>query len=172
LAADIEGGQVDLLLARPVARHWLVTRSLVVVLVSPIVFVSVMIAFTTLALHAFAPPNTTWPEARLIGLMGVHLVALAWSVGAFGLAVASAAERRSSALAIAAIVAVSLYLLEVLGGAWRPLARAALVSPFHYYRAPMILAGSDQVGPDLGVLAGMTVLCAAIAYWRFNGRDV
>ena len=121
LAADVEGGQADLLLSRPLARHWLVTRSLVLALAAPVAVVTLMTLSSRLALAAFAPDGARWPDAMTVGAMAGHLVAVAWCFGAAGLAAASIARRRLSAMGPVAILAVSAYLLEVLAGAWAPI---------------------------------------------------
>jgi hypothetical protein len=172
LAADVEGGQVDLLLSRPLARHWLVTRSLVLVLSAPMVLVLLMIAASRLALGVFAPEGAIWPSLGTIGLMGAHLAAIAWCFGTFGLAIAAMVKRRVSALGPAAIGAVAFYLLDVLAGAWQPIAPAALLSPFHYYQGTSVLAGTASSTRDLLVLGSMSLVSSIVAYWRFSARDL
>ncbi len=172
LAADIEGGQVDLLLARPLARHWLVTRSLVLVVVSPIVLVLLMMTASRLALGALAPAGAQWPSFGSIALMAAHLVAIAFCFGAIGLAASAMARRRISAMGPVAILALSLYLLDLLAGAWPPMAATALLSPFHYYQGTAVLAGTANSARDFAVLGTMSIIPAAVAYWRFSTRDV
>lgn len=172
LAADVEGGHVDLLLARPVARHWLVTRSLALVLGMPVLFVGVMMVASRLALGALAPDGARRPSFQAMGLMAAHLVAIAWCIGTLGLAIAAFVSRRTSAMGPAAIVAVSLYLLDVLAGAWAPIARVAIVSPFHYYQGASVLAGTADSARDFRVLAMMSAFATVVAYWRFSRRDV
>ena len=77
-AADVEGGQVDLLLSRPVARHWLVTRSAVLSLVSPLMLAALMIASTSVAVAAFSPPSARGPSAVTLVTLAAHLVGVAW----------------------------------------------------------------------------------------------
>jgi ABC-type transport system involved in multi-copper enzyme maturation permease subunit len=172
LAGDIEGGQVDLLLSRPVARHWLVTRSLLMVLLVPLLLVLLMLMATWISLAGYAPNGARWPSAAVLASMAAHLVALAWCVGALGLATAAAVSRRMSAMGPVAIAAVSLYLLDLVATAWRPLAPVAIVSPFHYYQGAAILAGTADLLGDLLVLGSMAAVAFAFAYWRFSTRDV
>ncbi len=172
LAADVEGGQADLLLSRPLARHWLVTRSLVLALAAPVAVVTLMTLSSRLALAAFAPDGARWPDAMTVGAMAGHLVAVAWCFGAAGLAAASIARRRLSAMGPVAILAVSAYLLEVLAGAWAPIASTALFSPFHYYQGAAVLSGTADSVRDFFVLGSMSLAFATLAYWRFQVRDV
>jgi hypothetical protein len=48
----------------------------------------------------------------------------------------------------------------------------AVISPFHYYQVPAILAGSVAAAGDLSVLCSLAIVCTVAAYWRFSARDV
>jgi hypothetical protein len=172
LVADVEGGHVDLLLARPVARHWLVTRSLALLVCCPVVLVVLMLSTTWLALAAFAPEGARWPPAASIVSLAIHLVAIAWCFGAVGLSLSAMVQRRMNAVGPAGISAVSLYLLDLLGGSWPPLRTASVISPFHYYQGAAVLSGTASSGRDLVILVSMTLALTALAYWRFSARDV
>jgi ABC-2 type transport system permease protein len=172
LAADVETGQVDLLLARPLARYWLVTRSLLAVIAAPAALVLVMVLAGIVALQLFAPPGARWPRAGAFASLAVHLAAIAWCFGALGLAVSAFARRRMTALGVTALSAASLYMLEFLGNAWAPAATVAILSPFHYFHGAAVLAGSADSVRDFAVLGSIALACTAIAYWRFETRDV
>lgn len=172
LAADVEGGDVDLLLARPISRHRLVTRSLAAMLIAPAIVGLVMVAAGTMALWLFAPDGARWPSRGTVTSLAAHLLATAWCFGTLGLAAAAFARRRMTALGITAVGAVSLYLLEFLGNAWAPAERAALLSPFHYFHGAAIAAGLTDSFRDFLVLGSLSLACAAVAYWRFESRDV
>jgi ABC-type transport system involved in multi-copper enzyme maturation permease subunit len=172
LAGDIEGGQVDLLLARALSRHWLVTRSVLVVIVSPAALVGVLVLAGLAALAMFAPPGARWPRSSTTASLAAHLMAITWCFGAVGLAASAFARRRMTALGIAAMSAVALYLLEFLGNAWTAAERFAIVSPFHYFRGADVIAGNANAPRDVAVLLSASLLGTAIAYWRFNTRDL
>ena len=126
-ARDVEMGLVDLLLARAVPRHWLITRSLLIMLSSSVLAALVMAAASRLALHAFAPPAVTWPATRTVLSLAVHLVAVTSCFGAFGLAVAAGARRRSTAFTLVGGLAVLLYLVDFLSLTWPPMRRTWIV---------------------------------------------
>jgi ABC-2 type transport system permease protein len=169
-AGDAEAGYVDLLLSRPVPRRSLITRSAVVFLVCPPALALLMLAATWAAMAAFAPA-ARWPSLATMLTLAAHLVAVAWCFGALALAVASVVWRRGSALASAAIAAVSLYLTNVVAASWAPARIVDVVSPFHYYRATGILAGQTSPIHDLLVLGSASAALVALAYWRFSARD-
>jgi ABC-2 type transport system permease protein len=170
-AIEVEQGLVDLVLARPVARHQLITRSFLVMLVGTAVIVAMMVPALWCALAVLASLEV-WPPLPQVAAMAISLVAVGWCFGAFGLAVAAGARRSGSALSVTGIVAVCLYLLEFLSASWAPAGRIAPLSPFHYYRGLSIDPGSRQQLGDLSMLGFATVCLAAIAYWRFAHRDL
>lgn len=172
LAADVEGGQVDLLLARSLARHRLVTRSLVVAFLAPLIFVFTMTAASRAALGALAPAGADWPSFGSIGRLAAHLVAIAWCFGALGLALATMVRRRASAFGPAALIAVALYLLDLIAAAWPAIESLAMLSPFHYYQGAAVLGGRADTPRDLLVLGMIAAVLVSTAYWRFSVRDL
>jgi ABC-2 type transport system permease protein len=172
LAADVEAGHVDLLLARPVPRRRLVTRSALLLLVCPTVLASLMMAATVAAIALFAPAGAQWPSMATILTLAAHIVAVATCFGALSLALGSVVSRRSAAFGPTAMVAVGLYLTNVLAASWRPAQWVDLISPFHYFQGASIAAGLTEPMKDLFVLAAMATGLMAIAYWRFSTRDL
>jgi ABC-2 type transport system permease protein len=171
-AGEIESGLVDLVLARPVPRHRLVTRTLVVMMASTLVLALGMLAGMLLGLVMLAPVDAPWPEARLVGLMIAHLTLVAWCFGAAALAAAGWARRRASALAVVSIAAVALYLVDFLGLWWSPAESLARFTPFFYFHGGMLLAGADDPARNLLVLGSLTLAASLTAYARFARRDL
>lgn len=171
-AGEIESGLVDLVLARPLPRHRLVTRSLIVMTGSTLTLTMAMLMGTLLGLTLFAPRGATWPEPRLLALIVAHLTMVAWCFGAAALAATGWARRRASAVASVAIGAGALYLVDLLGLWWRPFEAIAHVSPFYYFHGGAIVAGKADATLDLTVLIGATVTLTGLAYWRFAQRDL
>lgn len=172
LAADIENGHVDLLLARGLTRRAIVTRSLMAMMLIPAGIAVVMMAAGYVALQLFAPPGARWPGAATIANLAGHLVALAWCFGGAGLAVAAFARRRLTATGAVSIAAVFLYLLEFLGNAWPAAQWAAVLSPFHYTHGAAIVAGRGNSAQDYLVLGSIAVVSTIVAYWRYSVRDL
>jgi ABC-type transport system involved in multi-copper enzyme maturation permease subunit len=171
-AHDVESGRVDLTLARAVPRHRLITRSLSLMSGSVVLFLIVMAAGTTAGLYAFAPATWEWPDPVMVGRLIAHLAAVAWCCGAFALAVAAGSKRWTTAFSLAALTIVVMYLLDFVAIAW-PRARAvAWLSPFDYYPAIPILGGTAPAWSNLIVLWIATIVFTAIAYWRFERRDL
>jgi ABC-type transport system involved in multi-copper enzyme maturation permease subunit len=171
-AADVESGHVDLLLSRPIARHWLVSRSAILALACPLALAGLMMASTWAAVAVVAPASARPPSAATVMTLAAHLVAVAWCFGALSLAIAGGARRRSTAFATAAITAVALYFVNVLAASWKPARVADVLSPFHYYRGAEIVAGVTDPARDLLVLGSAAAVLVCVSYWRFHTRDL
>jgi ABC-2 type transport system permease protein len=171
-AGDVEAGLVDLILARPLPRAWIVTRSLSVMMASVTALVLVMSVALWAGLEWIAPNRASWPEPRVVAKMGAHLLMVAWCFGAWSLAASAWARRRGSAVAVVAIVGMAFYLLDFVGAIWKPVAGIARLSPFHYFHGGEILAGTANSVQDFTVLGSIAVAGFAVAYWRFAKRDL
>lgn len=171
-AGEIESGLVDLVLARPIPRHKLVTRSVLVVATGTIALACAMAAATAIGLTLLAPPGASRPTAWTVLALSAELLMLAWCFGAAALAAAAFARRRATAITLVGLLAVGLYLLEFLGALWEPVAPFARISPFHYYAGMSILVGRADVSRDLTVLGGLAAAGVAVAYWQFARRDL
>ena len=80
-ASEIETGFADLILARPMPRHWLITRTIALVLFSILLMLLMIMAGTWAGLALFAPPDVPWPPARQTGSLALNLgmLLLCWS---------------------------------------------------------------------------------------------
>jgi hypothetical protein len=171
-AGEIEWSLIDLLMARPLPRHRLVTRSLLVMTIGCVALSLTLGAGMWIGLLLLAPHGARWPETRVVSNLIGHLAAVAWCFGGAALAAAAWARRRGSAQAPVAIAAVALYLVYLLGAAWRPARVVARLSPFLYYQGAAILAGRDNTVRDLSILFTAGVVGTAIGYWQFSRRDL
>jgi ABC-type transport system involved in multi-copper enzyme maturation permease subunit len=171
-AAEIETGLVDTVLTRSLPRHRIVSRSLLVMAIATLILMIAMGSATALGLRALAPPRTPWPEARIVLLLIVNLLAVTWAFGAATLAAAAWARRRVSAQAPVAVAAIAFYLLNFLASMWAPARSFAWVSPFHYFAGAALLGGSGNLAFNLSILGTVTAVAAAVAYWQFSRRDL
>ncbi len=171
-AGEVEWGLFDLQLARPIARHWVITRSLVLSFGLTVAATMAMVSTTWLGLVSFAPAGARWPSAWTLVNLAAHLVMLGWGFAAAGAAVAAFARRRGSAFGTTALGVVFLYLLSVVADLWEPAAPLRWISPFHYFSGVAVVNGSASTGFDLAVLAIPVVGFSLIAYWQFGRRDL
>jgi ABC-2 type transport system permease protein len=171
-AGEVETGLVDLVLARSFPRHRVITRTLIVTLGSTLLLTLGMLAGTLGGLATLAPAGAAWPTPRVLLLMVAHLTLVGWCFGALALAISGWSRRRGSAIAVAAIGAVALYLLDFLGLWWSPVETLARLTPFAYFHGGPLLAGSADPVRNLLILASTTIAAAAIGYVQFERRDL
>ncbi len=171
-AYDVEAGVVDLLLARPLRRHWLITRSLALMLLITCAAPAIMAITMWATLYVFARADVPWPSAANVVKMSMNFAALAAVSGTISLLVASRARRRGTAITVAGVTAVFGYLLTFLEPTWTPAQAIGWLSPFHYYHPLYILAGRKEPWQDLLVLGVAGVLLTVASYWQFAHRDV
>lgn len=171
-AGDVETGLVDLILARALPRHQLITRSLVTMTMVIAALPCAMALGTWAALTTLAPPEATWPGLRTVLLLAGHLAAVGWCFGTIALATGAFARRRGTGQAAIAIAAVALYLLDLLGESWDILRPVAPISPFHYFHGTEILANTANLLLDFTVLGTAGLIAVALAFWQFHRRDL
>jgi ABC-2 type transport system permease protein len=171
-AHEVEAGLVDLTLARPVPRHVIMTRSLLLAILVVVIATALMAAGSAVGLFLFASPAFDVPSKAAYASLLLHLGAVALCFGSVGLAVAAGARRWSTAFTTVALAAVMLYLLDFLTIGWPLIRPLSWVSPFHYYPAIAIVAGTAPLFVNVAVLLTASLVFVVIAYWRFNRRDL
>ncbi len=171
-AGEIESGLLDLILARPVMRRTLITRSLVVMTLGVLAATMTMGVATWAGLMALAPEGAEWPAMATVRLLMIHFAALAWCFGGAGLGCAAFVNRRTAASATIGLSAIALYLAEFVGASWPAVKYLSTISPFHYFKGPEILEGVAHTARNLTVLLGIGVTGIVIAYAQFARRDI
>jgi hypothetical protein len=89
-ASEIETGFADLILARPLRRHWLITRTIALVWFATVVMLLMIQAGTWTGLALFAPSDAAAPSGRQMeasrstfGMLGAVLErGCRWRLGA------------------------------------------------------------------------------------------
>ena len=170
--SEVDRGFADLILARPVARYAVITRSVILVVSCSAFALGMMAGGTWIGLVSLAPRNAVWPAPGLIVSLAASLGTLMLCWGGIALALGAAARRRSTAAAIAGIAALGLYLFDVIARVWRPAAPFARLSPFHYYNPIDLVLGRALVPSHLWVLAGVGVVGIVSAYVVYSRRDL
>lgn len=171
-AADVESGVVDLVLARPVRRGFLIARSALMLALTTLAMASLMVAASWLAIRFNAPPGSGLPLAVLVRL-AINLVAVAWTLGALSLLAASVSRRRGVAAGGTGIVALALYLLTFLAGIWPRAKPFGPLSPFHYFQPLGIVSGlGTRWATDVLTLAAAGLVLCGMAFVAYSRRDV
>jgi len=170
--SEIEIGFMDLLLSRPLARHWIITRAIIVMLISAAAVLGMMMIGTWAGLNGLASKEVGWPSPTLILSLVINLGLLMLCWNAVAMAMGSVARRRSVAGGIAGLLALTMFLLDYVARAWEPAERVAWLSPFHYYSPFELLMGNALSTKNLLVLTGIATFALALAYVLFSRRDI
>jgi ABC-2 type transport system permease protein len=170
-ASEVETGFADLILARPLRRHWLITRTIILTCLGIAMMLGVMMAGTWAGLSMFAPANAAWPSARTVLSLATDLglLLLCWA----GVAMAFASIcRRSVASAVTGILALVSLLLDLTGRLWPPTEKVAWLSPFRYFIPFDLVMGTELPVENAIVLWAISMTGFTLAYFFFSQRDV
>ena len=170
-ASEIETGVVDLILARPIPRHWIITRSVALVVFAIALMLTLMMAGTWIGLVAFASEIETWPSVGTVTSLSANLGLLIFCWGGIAAAFGSAC-RRSVAGAATGLLALFMLLLDLVRSIWAPAERVAWLSPFHYFLPFEIIMGRPLAGENLLVLWAIGMTGFIVAYFLFSQRDI
>ncbi|HET6372410.1 MAG TPA: hypothetical protein VFG76_03835, partial [Candidatus Polarisedimenticolia bacterium] len=171
-AAEIETRFVDLILSRPLARHWIITRSTLLPAVGIAVVLSLMLAGTWLGLTWLAPEGAVWPPTRLIALLALNLAALMFCWSGLAALLGSMSRRRAVAGATAGLLALATFFIDYVARVWAPAAYVAWLSPFHYFNPFELVMGKPIPPSHLWILAAIAVISFALAQLVYHKRDV
>jgi ABC-2 type transport system permease protein len=170
-ASEIETGFADLILARPMPRHWLITRTIALVLFSILLMLFMIMAATWAGLALFAPPDVPGPPASQTASLALNLglLLLCWS----GVAMAfGAACRPGVARPVASLLAFAALLLDYAQKLWPPLERIGWLSPFRYFTPFELVMGDPLPVENLLVLWAIAMTGFTLAYFIISRRDI
>jgi ABC-2 type transport system permease protein len=171
-ASEVETGFMDLILSRPLPRHWIITRTIAAVILSVGLVLGLMMLGTWIGLETLAPRSIAWPSSRLIRSLALNLALLMLCWSAVALAIGAAARRRGVAGALAGVLALAMFLLDYTGRLWRPAESVAWLSPFRYYSPFDMVMGGRLPLRNVVTLVGITVAASVAAYILFSRRDI
>jgi ABC-2 type transport system permease protein len=170
--SEIETGFIDLILSRPLARHWIVTRTIVMMMLSILLLLALMMTGTLTGLYVLAPAGSQWPSMKLILSLAFNLGFLMLCWGGVALAIGSAARRRGTAGAFAGLLALAAFFLDYVGRLWQPAESIAWLSPFRYFVPFDLIMGNPLPMKNIAVLGGIALTGFAAAYVLFARRDI
>jgi ABC-2 type transport system permease protein len=170
-ASEIETGFADLILARPLPRHWIITRTIALVLFATVTMLGAMMAGTWLGLVMYAPEDAHWPSPAMVGWLALNLglLMVCWSGVAMAL---GAICRRSVAGATTGLLALTTFLLDYIGRLWAPADRYAWLSPFRYFVPFDLVMGNPLPVENILVLWAIAMTGFTLAYLFFTQRDI
>jgi ABC-2 type transport system permease protein len=170
-ASEVESGFADLILARPLGRHWIITRTIALLLLVIVLMLALMMAATWAGLAMLAPRNAQWPTRRVLASLALNLGMLMLCWGGVALALAAAC-RRSVASAVTGLLALAALLLDLTGRLWPPADRIAWLSPFRYFIPFDVVMGTVLPVENLLLLWAVAMTGFVLAYYFFSQRDI
>jgi ABC-2 type transport system permease protein len=171
-AAEVESRFLDLILAHPLARHWIITRTIILLAGSIALVAAAMLLGTQVGLYWLASLENARTTFDVVPVLSLNLAALLLCWGAIALVFASVAHRRGVAGSVAGVMAMAGYLADVISQVWRPLKSVARFSPFHYYNSLNLIVGSANPTRDILTLACVAAAGFLLAYLLFSRRDL
>ena len=170
-ASEIETGFADLVLARPMSRHWLITRTIAMVLFAVVFLLTMMGAGTLAGLALFAPAGAPWPSLGRTATLALSLalLALAWSAIAMAL---GAGCRRGFACTVTSLFAFAAMVLDWAHRLHPSLGWIAWVSPFSYFQPYDLVAGAPLRLGNLLILWAIALTGYVLAYFIILRRDI
>jgi ABC-type transport system involved in multi-copper enzyme maturation permease subunit len=172
LTSEIESRFVDLSLARPLHRHMLVTRTLIVLAVAATLMLASMIAGTSIGLSCCVPADVERPPLPVLFRLAISLATIMACWGGVALAIGTLARRRSVAAAISGVLALAFYLLDYLGRAWDPAAGISRLSPFHYFEPMTVMMTRTLSTSNVLMLIAGGAAAVAVGYVAIARRDI
>ena len=170
-AVEIETGIADLILSRPIRRHWLITRTIALVFLSILLMLFTIMAGTWAGLALGTPPDASGPPAHQTASPALNLamLLLCWS----GVAMAfGAACRPGVARPATSLLAFAALLLDYAQKLWSPLERIGCLSPFRYFTPFELVMGNPLPVENLLVLGAIAMTGFTVAYFIISQRDI
>ncbi len=207
IAGELDRGTMELLLSQPIPRNRLILAHLIVdMIVIPLICISIM-AGTRTGLAMVGPFEVDYsileklpkgpggfvlpkgPDVLTVDADGqpwaiLNLAALMFSLSGLTIAISSANRNRWRAIGYSVLVAMTMFIVNVLGQLWDVLAPLRPGSVFFYYLPQRIWLKNDWLAPlgeswsgapnipVLVVLFAVGTLGYLIAYFTFTRRDL
>ena len=180
IAGEIDKGTMELLMAQPLPRRRLILAHLIVDSIAIPLLCGVMWSGTWLGtwMVGFTAEEGDLrvnPHAFLPALASAAL--LLFAVSGLTMAVSAAGRSRNRVLGLAVIIALAMFLVNLVGQLWPPMENVRPFTVFYYYQPqPMILKEAwytiGEVWLRLGVLAALGTVGYGLAAFIFTRRDL
>lgn len=169
VAAEVERGTIDLVLARPVGRvPFLLGKAAATVAAVTAAeagaLAGVLVATLTVERMDEITLSELWPPFLASWLLFAAL-------GMVGLLLSARSSLRSRAIGMTVAVIVVWYFVNFIALLMDEVSGARYASPFNYFRAADFLSGKS-IALDAAVLAGVAGAALAAALWWFSRRDL
>jgi ABC-2 type transport system permease protein len=194
VSGEIDRGTMELLLAQPVPRWRVIVAHLVIdVIVFPILCLGLWAGnwlglWMVGMLQVGAPPESSkYVDPVVLGPALTNAGALLFAVSGYTMALSAAGRFRGRVMALAVMVTLVQFLVNVVGQLWNAIAPLRQFTVFYYYQPQQIIlsdrwtvevgrfwngAGFTGEVPMVGVLLAVGAVGYALALWTFCRRDL
>jgi ABC-type transport system involved in multi-copper enzyme maturation permease subunit len=170
LAGEMERGQVQVALARPVSRRqFYLARVAAVALVA--LWVSIVASIGNIAGIVYSNPDGSMNRWHFVAQTGASLL-LALTIAGVALMVSARADRMGQAVGWAAGFLIVSYVIDYFATLWAFLKPVQPFSVFDYYDPPTALAHGSIPWADVVVLGSVALICSVAGLLIFERRDL
>jgi ABC-2 type transport system permease protein len=181
VAGELDRGTMELLLAQPIARWRVITTHFVVDLVTIPLLCLCMWVGTLVGTYVFDLTHLTAGDTKpidpwYIGAALPNIAALLFAVSGYTVLLSSASRFRTRVLGLAVLLALIMFLVNLLGQVWTNIEALRPFTVFYYYQPQAIILGIP--GAELQAVRNVAVLVAvglagyALALVIFCRRDL
>jgi len=171
VAADVEAGTIELLMARPISRARLLTERVAALVAASVLLNAAATAAVTTGValsprvHGFVP----LPHVAAAGVLGFGL---ALCLAGPALAVSAAGRRKAHVVGATIALGAVGFAVNFVAIAWSPVAFLRYASPFHYYAPADVLAHGGFPYGSLAALLAVSAGGIAVAARLLDRRDL
>ena len=177
IAGEIDRGTMELLLSQPIRRRQVIAANLCVELLTIPSLCLCMWLGTAAGVSLMGVIGTRQLTSQVdlwrFGPALLNVAGLAFAVNGLTLWLSAMGRSRTRVWGVAVVLALVMFLVNVLGQLWEPLAYLRPLTVFYYYQPqPIILRPETAAWWHLGVLAGVGAAGYLLALAAFCRRDL
>jgi ABC-2 type transport system permease protein len=171
VAGELEGGALDLTLARPITRVRYLGSHLTVLIPGAALLALAYVVGTVTADRLFSPPGPPLQVDRML-LAAVQAGVLFASIGVLTLLVSALMSERGRALAVSIGIVLVMYVGNFLFALWEPLRPFTRVTLFWWFSPGPTIQNGDFPWTNVLVLTGVAIVGAVASLAVFRRRDL
>lgn len=169
IAAGVEDGTIELLLARPLSRLKIALTHILVFLIAIVILEGVTTFGFWLPSFWEKSISIDWPA-----LLNAMFMLFLFSLAIFGYSFffSAISSNKGKVVALSAILTLAFYIINFVALYWEKISWLKHYTLFYYYRGGDLLAGKSIVFTDALVFLGVFVVFTLAGLFYFNKRDI
>jgi ABC-2 type transport system permease protein len=171
VAGELEGGTLELVLSRPVARLRYL-GAYCAFIACALAGIAALYGLGAYIAWLFVHPDPGSLSAASLARASLCLAFLLWAIAGYSLLFSAFARERGRALGLAVGLTIGLYAWNFLASLLSALAPFARISPWYWFNPAPVIGGGPFPYRDALVLAAIACVCCGAAALRFLQRDL